>query len=363
MRTNKILIFPLVLAAFVSCQKDIPYDFDKAEDKVVMNAQLYASEDTHAVYLSISTSQSIEKIRSGSVKCYINGTLSAEAQLDTSKDDDSFIRHEALYDYDAVGAEPSMARQTRFVFEANFQPGDIVRLECTANDGKYSAYSEAVVPQPPVFQAVDTSRYYNGDENSNFYHEWAYKIRLKGKDMPGERTYFRLTCEYEKRITPEYDDGETHEDQEAYEAGNLEVESGKDPILLDGAAESDMDMSGASENTYNAFSDYLFMDGTFDLTYQVREYSFLSEGSYEYSEGCKRIRIVSKVYPILWGITEDEYNFLKALGLYVYNGDDIAFTGPISIPSNVEGGLGMVSIATPSRDTIVFNRMIPVFDF
>jgi hypothetical protein len=361
MRTNKILIFLLALAAFVSCQKDIPYNFDKAEDKVVMNAQLYANEDTHAVYLSISTSQSIEKIRTGSVKCYINGTLAAEAQLDTSKDDDSFIRDEAIYDYEAVGEEPSMAMQTRFVFKANFQPGDIVRLECTANDGKYSAYSEAIVPQPPVFQAVDTSRYYNGDENSNFYQDWVYKIRLKGKDMPGERTYFRLTCEYEKRLFTEYDDGESHEDEETYEAGNLEVEIGKDPILLDGAAESDMDMSGASENSYNAFSDYLFMEGTFDLTYQVREYSFLSEGSYQYSQECKRIRIVSKVYPILWGITEDEYNFLKALSLYVYNGDDITFTGPISIPSNVEGGLGIVSIASPSRDTIVFNRTIQAY--
>jgi hypothetical protein len=49
MRTNKILIFPLVLAAFASCQKDIPYDFDKAEDKVVMNAQLFPSAHRKAL--------------------------------------------------------------------------------------------------------------------------------------------------------------------------------------------------------------------------------------------------------------------------------------------------------------------------
>ncbi len=250
--------------------------------------------------------------------------MAAEAQLDTSKDDDDFIRDEALYGYHAVGSAPSRTRQTRFVFKANFKPGDKVRLECTANGGEYSAYSEVIVPQPPVFHAVDTSRYYNSDENSNSYNRWVYRIRIKGNDIAGERNYFRLTSEYDKTLHVEYMDGEDEpEDDESYEEGPLRIDRGKDPILLDGATETDMDISGASEDTAS-----------------------------------KRVNLTARVYPTLWGITEAEYNFLKALSLYLYNGDDITFTGPISIPTNVEGGLGVVSIATPSRDTVVFNRTL-----
>ncbi len=357
MKINDIFIYSLMLVSLASCQKDIPYDFDAAENKVVMNAQMHTGEDTHAVYLSISTSQSIQKIKSGSVTCYINGNMAAEAQLDTSKDDDDFIRNEALNDYNAVGSAPSMARQTRFVFKANFKPGDKVRLECTANDGDYSAYSEVIVPRPPVFHAVDTSRYYNADENSDFKQSWIYRIRIKGNDIAGERNYFRLTSEYDRTLHVEHIDGEDEPgNDEFYEEGALRIDRGKDPILSDGANETDMDISGASKNYYNAFSDYLFRDGTYDFTYQVRESAFLLGSGYDTAS--KKVDLTATVYPILWGITEAEYNFLKALSLYLYNGDDITFTGPISIPTNVEGGLGVVSIATPSRDTIVFNRTL-----
>ena len=357
MKINDIFIYSLVLVSLASCQKEIPYDFNAAGNKVVMNAQIHTNEDIHAVYLSISTSLSIQKIKSGSVTCYINGNMAAEAQLDTSKDDDDFIRDEALYGYHAVGSAPSRTRQTRFVFKANFKPGDKVRLECTANGGEYSAYSEVIVPRPPVFHAVDTSRYYNSDENSNSYNRWVYRIRIKGNDIAGERNYFRLTSEYDKTLHVEYMDGEDEpEDDESYEEGPLRIDRGKDPILLDGATETDMDISGASENYYNAFSDYLFRDGTYDFTYQVRESEFLSDNGYDTAS--KRVNLTARVYPTLWGITEAEYNFLKALSLYLYNGDDITFTGPISIPTNVEGGLGVVSIATPSRDTVVFNRTL-----
>lgn len=352
MKIRDIFIYSLALASLASCQKDLPYNFSNAEDKVVMNAQLRTNDDAHAVYLSISTSKSIQRIKSGSVTCYINGKLAAEAQLDTSKNDEDFIRDEALYDYDAVGSKPSMSRQTRFVFEADFKPGDKVRLECTANGGEYSAYSEVTVPNPPVFHAVDTSRYYNSDENSNLNQSWVYRIWIKGNDIVGERNYFRLTSEYEKTLYVEYKDGE----DELYEYGPLSIDRGKDPILLDGATETDMDISGASENYFNVFSDYLFRDGTYNFTYQVQESAFLSGSGY--GAACKKVDLTASVYPTLWGITEAEYSFLKALSLYLYNGDDITFTGPISIPTNVEGGLGMVSIATPAMDTVVFKRTL-----
>ncbi len=66
MKINDIFIYSLLLVSLASCQKDIPYDFDAAENKVVMNAQIHTNEDIHAVYLSISTSLSIQKIKSGS---------------------------------------------------------------------------------------------------------------------------------------------------------------------------------------------------------------------------------------------------------------------------------------------------------
>ena len=42
-----------------------------------------------------------------------------------------------------------------------------------------------------------------------------------------------------------------------------------DPILNDGAPAEDLDLFGAGQNIYNAFSDNLFSDGSFELNVMV----------------------------------------------------------------------------------------------
>ena len=76
-------------------------------------------------------------------------------------------------------------------------------------------------------------------------------------------------------------------------------------------------------------------------------------------EPCDTLCLESTLRVHVWGITQEEYHYLKALSIYEYNEGDISLTEPVSFPDNVEGGVGIVSIATPGECTVTFRRRYP----
>lgn len=345
-----------------ACTKDIDYNLKDIKPQLIVNSQMTVGDTLHLVYLAVSKSDRVERIKSGSVKCYVNGVLVADGKLD-NRDDDLFIKEDLhIYGHyyrdehhkDVYTAGPNAAgktNQTRYSFKAGFKPGDVVRIEAEADDGVYKAYSEVVVPKAPEFSITDTLR------QKDQYGDNVYRIRVKGKDITGEDNFYRILsgCSWiDKKIryAHKYEDARTWEETRGYRF--IRLDKGNDPILNDGAPVEDIDLAGASENTFRVFSDRQFSDGTFNIGFSVnaKEIFIGPHGLLNYD----RLESESNFKVTIRGITKDEYYYLKALSIYDYLDGDTTLTEPVSFPNNVEGGIGLVSISTESVATIKFKR-------
>lgn len=345
----------LLLAAVVgltagACTKDIDFHRDDIKPLLMVNSQMTVGDTLHLVYLAISKDVSIEKISSGSVKCYVNGQLAAEGKLD-ERDDDLFVTDENT---DVYGIKARDARQTRFSFKADFKPGDTVRIEAEANGGAYKASSEVIVPKVPEIDTPDTLC----QVKPEYQYVYQYKIRVKGKDIAGENNYFRLKAGYTLKTTyfmkaTDYSDARQVVKTKPFE--HLEIDKGNDPILNDGAPAEELDLAGASVNSFNVFSDKMFADGTFNIGFTVDD--FVSDSAPDMiGYDTERIETEITFNVIVAGLSAEEYHYLKALSIYNYLDGDTSMTEPVSFPNNVEDGVGLVSVCVPAVATVRFTR-------
>lgn len=344
----------LLLAAVVgltagACTKDIDFHRDDIKPLLMMNSQMTVGDTLHLVYLAISKDVSIEKISSGTVKCYVNDELAAEGVLD-ERHDETFITDEET---DVYGFKAGETRQTRFSFKADFKPGDVVRIEAEANGGAYKASSEVTVPKAPAIDTPDTIL----QVAPGHQYIYQYKIRAKGKDIAGEDNYFRIKAGYSVAETifvkaTEYEEAKRVVRSEPLKY--LSIDKGNDPILKDGAPADELDLAGAAINSFNVFSDAMFADGTFNIGFTVED--FVSSSVPFVSSDMDKIESEVTFYTIVNGLTAAEYHYLKALSIYDYLDGDTSLTEPVSFPNNVEGGVGLVSVCTPAVATVKFHR-------
>lgn len=359
MRLKDIFNFTIIALAAISCTHTLEYDNKGIEPQLLVNSQMISTDTVHLVYLSISKDDRVDTIRNGSVKCFINGTLAATAVADPNGNDNDYtLDDESLGQGDEYGA--SRSNQSRFIFKARFNEGDVVRIECMANDGEYSAWSEVTVPKAPQFEIIDTAKITVLSPDG--YKEVNYRIRIKGTDFKGEKSYFRLKSRTVRNDTilihdSYYDEYHTHYGRSGR---GIMIDKGKDPILNDGAPSEDLDINGSSENTFMVFSDYLFRDSQFELSYQFDDWYIdqLPDDYLYWEDGnLNEAKMHIDVETNLLGITQTEYNYLKALSIYEYIYDDEnIFMEPVSFPDNVEDGVGIVSIASPSVRRVAFHR-------
>ncbi len=354
----RISLLAVTAASFCACVKELTFHRDDIRPQLTVNAQMIVGDTLHTVYLSISKDERIAKINSGSVKCYVNGDFVADGTLDT-RDDKLFIKedhHQSAYHYDGqdyVLNTAGKTKQTRYSFKADFKPGDVVRIEAEADGGAYKAYSEIIVPKAPVISSVDTLR----QNKPGYNFSYLYKIRLKGKDIIGEDNFYRIITgrsiiDKMTSYATEDEEARTWEDRQGFQY--IELDKGNDPILNDGAPAEELDLAGASENTFRVFSDKQFADGTFNIGFYLDDDDILSrpQGVLNFN----RMDSETTLSVIVYGITKEEYHYLKALSVYIYQDGDTSMTEPVSFPDNVEGGVGLVSICTPAVANVKFYR-------
>ena len=365
---RRLIFIAAVSALLGACTKDIDFNLTDLKPQLIVNSQMTVGDTLHLVYLAVSKTDRVEKINSGSVKCYVNGNFVADGQLD-NRDDKLFIKedlhlygyvykdehHKDVYSPEANGA--SKNKQTRYSFKADFKPGDVVRIEAEAEAGgeTFKAYSEVVVPMAPEFSITDTLL------QKNQYGDKVYRIRVKGKDITGEDNYYRIlsgrsVIDKKIRYANEHEEAKTWEETKDYSF--IRLDKGNDPILNDGAPAEDLDLEGASENTFRVFSDRQFSDGTFNIGFSVNAGEIIigPNGLLNYD----RMESESTFSVTILGITNDEYYYLKALSIYDYLDGDTTLTEPVSFPDNVGGGVGLVSISTESVASIKFKRTYDV---
>lgn len=188
MKAIHLIIYSILFLSATSCENEIPYTPPFTEPQLIMNALLDAGEPENYIYLNLSGVEGLSHVEKATVTLYVNGQLAETAEeLPALKPIGSL---DMVYDPNApLNNLPEIAKRKKFRITTALNPGDNIRIEAIAEDGKYRTSAEVTVPQPVSSIGVDTSR-----TKLKYYDTWdtyrQFKITLH--DRPGEKNYYRL---------------------------------------------------------------------------------------------------------------------------------------------------------------------------
>ena len=307
MKQLHYMLYTICLAALLSaCERELPYNVGNQETQLVMNALLDVNKEENLVHLCLSEPHSTRPVTQATVTLYIN-----DRQAETAE--------ETEYDN----------RTKTYRLRSSLQPGDRLRLEAVAEEGRYHATGEVTVPQPPE----------------------ARRFRITVHDPAGEDNYYRLAIAYTNRF-----DGTNWagRDTTIYVHREAEIINREDVVLTDGrpgstdpddADENDV-MGNYIENRYNVFNDNRFSGTSYDL----RVYTDLMEHWYP-SDFPGTYTNNTTITVRLYSLTETGYRYLRTLNTLESDNYDTTLMEPAIIPGNVQGGLGIVDacIATEAH--------------
>ncbi|MBR1487629.1 MAG: DUF4249 family protein [Bacteroidales bacterium] len=349
MRTSILPISLLLLTVLSACSREIP--FPKTEGElIILNALLSTDETEHTIYLAISSPQEGNRPLNGAqVRCTVGDGSAIQAREETVRD------NSALYH-----------------FEASIQPGDRVRIE--AEGEGLRAVAQAVAPPAPLPAIVDTLT-----RNGRMY----FTLHVQGR--PDQPDYWQLRLSYrwheqidyywrEQNPFPEDPDfdftpGMYIDTYENVSGQELSLDPGEDPILNDGYTPQSV-----IDRYYNTNAGFLFEFSPVNKTRIFSDHLFTGSGA--------DVRFSTDAEPLRWidrgGGGDDEWNrrhyhctrtlTLRLLALdemaWTYlgavnrqknrNGFNYLLVEPVTFPSNVEGGLGFLSVASATPIEIDF---------
>ena len=359
------LIIYIAIASFlVACENEIPYNPGKQKTQLIMNALLDAEQAENYVFLHLGAGYSIERVNEATLSLYVNDKLVESPEA---------ISPEELYgdlkgqlDKDGYEVLLKSIQFKKYRLTTVLHPGDNIRLEATAENGRYHASAEVTVPQPIESLQVDTSfaylREYSGQ---TLYRQ--YEITLQ--DRPNEKNYYRLEIlnnyhiqarhtvpsldEEGNQVTDEYGTPLYVYKDTTFNYSDCELINREDIILTDGnISHSDEDEDNVLfpiiHNKYNIFTDNSFPNSFATLKVYM---PLIPKGLNWYYD--VRASLLSSTVRLL-SITETEYRYLKALNCLDDGDYDEALMEPVSLPCNVEGGLGFVGAAADARIKMEF---------
>lgn len=369
MKTRKVklyLIIYIVTALLLTgCENEISYNSRNQKPLIVMNALLDAGSTENFVYLHLSEGYSIGRINQATLSLYVNGQLTEEPQPMTPQEIYEGLSEEN-YGKDVYEQIIKNIKFKKFRLRTTFHPGDRIRLEATAEEGEYRVSSEVIVPQPVQSIKVDTciSKILQWSSMRDYR-----KIEVTLHDLPNAKNYYRLDIQNNYRIYARYPVPSLDEDgkQETNENGtplvwykdtvfnytDRELINREDIILTDGhISHSDQDEENAMfpsiSNKYNIFTDNQFTNSSATLkVYTAFHLDYLSGYDSVHST------LLSLTVRLL-SLSKEEYLYLKGLNCMDDDDYDTTLMEPVSLPSNVEGGLGFVGISAEANVNIEF---------
>ena len=333
-------IIPILMLSFLAagCYEEILIPTEDKDPILVMNAQMNNLEETHIVNLSVSLLSKVEPLPGATVKIYVNDAFVAEA-------------------VERVDEDPW--NRTAYLFNAEFHPGDKVRVE--ARKDAFNATSTVVVPPEVPISSIDTSsvRMTYMDYTTDYV-----QLKVRFKDLPGDSWY---GVDHLYSDLWEYLDEEGNTSPEFTATSNSlgGLETGFDPVISEGSGKttgSDLGALLSAENYYNCFSDDPIADQECTLRVMVYQWGFyLTEQRYglyvpEWMNNNPDAWSILMSMPVrihrtcsfrLRSLDFSQYHYLKALNNLEAFGTEVNFlVEPTTLPSNVEGGLGFVGIET-----------------
>ena len=274
MKLHLLYIVAIVLLA--SCENEIPYNPDNQQPLLIMNAQLDTGKDVNEVFLHLSKGSSIVRLNEATLTLFINNRIAETPQALTPEEifgPPENYPEDAIFVYDAI-------LYKLFRLNTPLHPGDNIRLEATAENGKYHASAEVTVPQPIESLHVDTCLAYLREYSGQTLYR-QYKITLQ--DRPNEKNYYRLDiwndrsyyCKWKEYLEDENgslikvedEDGSWHwasipRDTTILAPPQNEIINREDVILTDGHPgnydDEENELFPTINNKYNIFNDNTF---------------------------------------------------------------------------------------------------------
>lgn len=358
------IALPILLA---SCENEIPYNSGNQEPQLIMNALLDAGSTENQVYLHLGEGNSIERLNEATLTLFVNNQIAETPQAMTPEE---IIGKPEDYPEGSIPAYESI-RYKLFRLTTPLHPGDNIRLEATAENGKYHASAEVIVPQPIESLHVDTCLAYLREYNGQTLYR-QYKITLQ--DRPGEKNYYRLDiqnrlnyrCEYREYLKDENGDLIPTEDGWGWlyikkdtliNYNSTGLINREDVILTDGHPggydDEENELFPTIDNKYNIFTDSRFSNSSTTLKvytpHFISYYPMTDNFHYPSKIDYDQIYYKQTIIVRLLTLPEAEYRYLKALNCLDDGDYDEALMEPISLPCNVEGGLGFVGVATEKK--------------
>lgn len=315
---HHIIYTALCIGLLSACEHELPYRVNDQEPKLVMNAMLDAGQEENLVHLCISEMHTTYPVNQGTVTLYINGKL-AETAEDTTYSN----------------------RVKSYRLRSRLTPGDHIRLEATAENERYHAWSEVTVPQPLKGIQVDTFPAPIKQYGNNYGPATRFQVTMQ--DPAGENNYYRLSIAFVGRAP--YTDGEGHEYMRPVRQ-EAELINNEDVILTDGRPsstnpdENDV-MGNYIENLYNLFTDQRFPGGSHSLRVYLPH-----TGNNRYLK--ERIN-ASGISVRLYSLTQTGYRYLSMLNTLEDDDYDSQLMEPAILPNNVTGGLGLVDVCASAE--------------
>ena len=356
-----LIIYIAIAGLFMACENEIPYNPGQQTPQLIMNALLNAGQTENLVYLHLSEGNSIGRINEATLSLYVN-----DKQVESPQAISPEEYYENMQNQLDKGQYEALLKSMRFkIFRltARLQPGDNIRLEATAEGGKYHVSSQVTVPRPLQSLQVDTCTALIRQWGSMRAHR-QYRITLE--DLPNEKNYYRLEIVNNKDFrcviyTPNEDEnGDYIKDENGDYIYTItkdtvvnyrytELINREDVILTDGHVTSSDDDENAMfptniENKYSIFTDNRFTNSSATL----KVYTPLYDDNYDILQSLNYTRCYLKqnITVRVLSLPETYYRYLKALNCMDDEDYDEALMEPISLPSNVEGGLGFVGISS-----------------
>ena len=319
----------LSAAIIPGCTNDLDFKFKDESPKIVMNMLTSTSMTSHEVRLSLSKVDAVEKLEDARVVCTVNGTKVA----------------------DAVAVDGGVGNETYYVFDAQFKPGDKVRIDAFSKDG--SAYAELVVPAKPVTGPLDTLG--RTMRKSDIFSEPSEVLLCRYPVTSSKDSHhFMLSPYVSFTSVAYYDEGDGNLKPSAAETitRDMFVYPDNDVVLEDGGAVAGgslIDELLGNGERLNLFTDKYFSGESHTLRYMM-ETSMLKNVIFDFPGGeglLDHVDVTVYIGAKVEAITEIAYHYLKSASSYM--GAEMGFLfEPTSIPGNVIGGLGIVSISSVS---------------
>ena len=321
---SKVLILALADMAAVACTTEIILEPEDTSVKVIMNAQLKTSDEGAMIYLSASKVSDTERLSGATVTVSVNGGTPVNAV----EQPDEYNQYLGYEKYVAYYYDGSFNAGDRLVFEAKTKYGNVK--------------SEITVPEKVNMDQVDTLRTII---KGSGYTETNMQFKIKLSDKPGISNFYRLTV-YKEEC---YDDGQGEGKKKYYFP--IYADGSSDPVLSEGQINTGDLLSELLEmdNSFLIFNDNTFEGDSRTLRVNVNMYNLIASFSFNYASPVTDYD-PGYVYVVLEHLSFEEYYYLKAMTNMENLGYDASFFfEPTTIPSNVEDGLGFVSVSTCSE--------------